>query len=81
VFATTHTVYYHLTLSREAGYLQEWLRDYKGVIVTDFYPAYESLPVKQQKCLVHLIRDLNDDLIKNPFDEEYITIVVSLVNC
>src|SRR4029077_20110624 len=24
----------------------------------------------QQKCLIHLIRDLNDDLLKNPFDEE-----------
>ena len=75
VFATTNTVYYHLTLNREAGFLHEWLKDYKGVIVTDFYPAYDALPMKRQKCLVHLIRDLNDDLIKNPFDDEYKTIV------
>ena len=71
VFATTHTVFYHLTLSREADFLHPILKDYRGVIVTDFYPGYESLPVKKQKCLIHLIRDMNDDLFKNPFDEEY----------
>ncbi len=71
VFATGHTIYYHLTITREAGFLHEWFKDYKGVIVTDFYPGYDSLPVKQQKCLVHLIRDMNDDLFKNPFDEDY----------
>jgi len=70
-FATTHTVYYHLTLSRESAFLQEWLKDYKGVIVSDFYAGYETVPVKRQKCLIHLIRDLNDDLFKTPFDEEY----------
>ena len=26
---------------------------------------------RQQKCLVHLIRDLNDDLWKNPFNQEF----------
>jgi hypothetical protein len=29
------------------------------------------LGCQQQKCLVHLIRDLNDDLWKSPFDGEY----------
>jgi hypothetical protein len=76
-FATPHTVFYHLTLNREAGFLQEWLKDYKGVIVTDFFPGYEALPIRQQKCLVHLIRDLNDDLFKNPFDEEYKRMVIA----
>ena len=79
VFATTHTVFYHLTLSREADFLHELLRGYEGVIVTDFFPGYESLPVKKQKCLIHLIRDMNDDLFKNPFDEEY-RILVSHFN-
>jgi hypothetical protein len=71
VFATTHTVYYHYASSREVGFLQEWLRDYRGIIVSDFYPGYETLNVKGQKCLIHLIRDLNDDLFKNQFDPEY----------
>ena len=51
------------------------MKDYEGVIVTDSFPGYETLKVKQQKCLIHLIRDLNDDLFKNPFDEEYRVIV------
>jgi hypothetical protein len=29
------------------------------------------LECAQQKCLVHLLRDLNDDLLRNPFDEEF----------
>lgn len=33
--------------------------------------GYDSIPCQQQKCLVHLIRDLNDDLWKNPFNAEY----------
>jgi hypothetical protein len=71
VFATPHTVYYHLTLNRETAFLKEMLKDYQGVIVTDFYGGYEQLQLKRQKCLVHLIRDLNDDLFKNPFDEQF----------
>jgi Transposase IS66 family/RNase_H superfamily len=71
VFATTHTVFYHYASSREVGFLQEWLKDYKGVIISDFYPGYETLQVKSQKCLVHLIRDLNDDLFKQQYDQVY----------
>jgi predicted RecB family nuclease len=74
-FATPHTVFYHFTLTREVDFLHTWLKGYKGIIVTDSFPGYETLKVKQQKCLIHLIRDLNDDLFKNPFDEEYKLIV------
>lgn len=77
IFATPHTVFYHFTLTRETEFLEEWLKGYEGVIVTDSFPGYETLKVKQQKCLVHLIRDLNDDLFKNPFDEEYKALVVA----
>ena len=44
--------------------------NFAGVLVSDFYPAYEGIQCSQQKCLIHLIRDLNDDLLKHPFDEE-----------
>ena len=60
--------------NREADFLLELLRDFKGVLVTDFYAGYESLPCEQQKCLVHLIRDLNNDLKGNPYDEEFKTL-------
>lgn len=57
--------------TREGGFLKEYLKGFNGVLVSDFYPAYNSLNCKQQKCLVHLIRDLNDDLLKHPFDDEF----------
>jgi hypothetical protein len=41
------------------------------VLVSDFFSAYESVNCLQQKCLLHLLRDVNDDLQKNPFDEEF----------
>jgi hypothetical protein len=71
VFATTDTVYYHLTLNRECEFLRERLDGYTGILVTDFFPGYEALPFRRQKCLIHLIRDMNDELFKNPFDEHY----------
>ena len=77
VFATTHTVFYHYAHTREVSFLQDLLKDYQGVIVSDFYPGYETLNVKSQKCLIHLIRDLNDDLFKNQFDQEYSSFVIS----
>jgi hypothetical protein len=40
-------------------------------MISDFYAGYESLPCKQQACLVHLIRDMNDDLMTSPYDEEF----------
>src|SRR3989454_11912405 len=46
------------------------LKAFKGVLVSDFYAAYDSIQCPQQKCLIHLIRDLNDDVLKHPYDEE-----------
>jgi len=60
--------------TREGDFLKELLKDFKGVLVSDFLPTYYSIECAQQKCLIHLIRDLNDDLLKNPFDEEFRTI-------
>lgn len=47
------------------------LNGFSGVLVSDFYSAYDSINCPQQKCLIHLIRDMNNDLKKNPFDNEY----------
>jgi hypothetical protein len=46
------------------------LKPFTGVLVSDFYSAYDSLPYPQQKCLVHFVRDIDDDLLKNPLDQE-----------
>jgi hypothetical protein len=63
-------VFYLYKPSREADFLHKTLNGFKGVLITDFYTGYDSLPCLQQKCLIHLIRDINDDLLKNPFDQE-----------
>jgi hypothetical protein len=61
---------YFYAPTREGDSVHLLLKDFKGVLVSDFYTAYDSLDCPQQKCLIHLIRDLNDDLLKEPFNEE-----------
>jgi len=51
------------------------LSDFKGVLVSDFYAGYDSINCRQQKCLVHLMRDFNEDLLKQPFNEELRTLI------
>jgi predicted RecB family nuclease len=70
VFATPDTAVYVYAPTREGDTARAMLAGFKGVLVSDFYAAYDSLDCPQQKCLIHLIRDFNDDLLKNPFDEE-----------
>jgi predicted RecB family nuclease len=70
VFTNLEEVVYYYTETREGDFLQELLREFRGVLVSDFYAAYDSINCPQQKCLIHLMRDLNDDLLKNPFNEE-----------
>ena len=70
VLASAADVYYLFRDSREGTFLQDLLGTYQGVLVSDFFTAYDSLPCRQQKCLVHLMRDMNDDLRKNPYDEQ-----------
>ena len=75
VLSNMEDVCFLFTPTREGDFLREMLSAYKGVIISDFYGAYCYPEWIQQKCLVHLIRDLNDDLRSAPFDEEYKKIV------
>jgi hypothetical protein len=74
-----HVIFKH-TATREADFLHEFLDDYKGVLISDFFSGYDSLACRQQKCLVHIIRDLNNDLWSSPFDTEYEVFVVEVKN-
>ena len=69
-FAGLHAVVYFYADTREGDVLHRRLDGYKGVLVSDFYAAYDSLPCPQQKCLLHLMRDLNQAVLDFPFDEE-----------
>src|SRR5262245_37743362 len=64
-------VAYFYRPSREADFLHGLLRGFKGVLVSDFYTGYDSLPCDQQKCLVHLIRAIHGDMMSNPYDVEF----------
>jgi predicted RecB family nuclease len=69
VFASLDTVAYVYTESRESEWLRDFLKEFKGVLVCDFYAGYDAIKCPKQRCLIHLLRDVNDDLCKNPYDE------------
>jgi Transposase IS66 family len=75
VFTNLHDVVYLYKESREGAFLQEMLGDFKGILVSDFFAAYDALNCDQQKCLIHLMRELNDDVLKHPYDVELKIIV------
>ncbi len=79
-FTTDKYVVFKLSKTREATIAHEFLKDYHGILVTDFYSGYDTIACRQQKCWVHLIRDLNDDLWLYPFDSQYETFVSEVRN-
>ena len=70
VFANPSATVYIFRRSREGDFLRKLLKNFKGVLVSDFYSAYDGLPCLQQRCLVHLMRDMNSAILDNPFDQE-----------
>lgn len=70
VFTNHREVIYLYSDTREADMLHATLARFKGVLVSDFYAAYDSLDCPQQRCLTHLLRDLNDSVLDHPYDEE-----------
>lgn len=70
VLINLNTVLYYYQPNREGTFLHDFLSDFNGVIVSDFYAVYDSINCPQQKCLIHLIRDINDDLFQNQMSED-----------
>lgn len=70
-FTNDKYVVFKLSKTREAQIAQDFLSSYRGILISDFYAGYDSIECKQQRCWVHLIRDLNDDLWEFPLDGEY----------
>ena len=66
--------------TREGSIIQNLLCDFKGILVTGFYSAYDSINCIQKKCLIHLIRDMNDDLLTYPFHSELYLFKNTLTN-
>jgi predicted RecB family nuclease len=70
VFTNQEEVVFMYRPSRESGFLRELFNGFNGVLISDFYSAYDALPFTQQKCHIHLIRDINDDIQAHPWDED-----------
>ena len=75
VLANMKNLIYVYRPNRDGDWLQELLSGFTGVLVSDFFSAYDSLPCQQQKCLVHLMRDMNHDLLGSPYDQEFKSLV------
>jgi hypothetical protein len=62
----SHTVY-HVDKTRAGKVIRGLLgRAFGGTLVSDFYSAYAAMDCKKQKCLVHLLRELNESAEKFP---------------
>ncbi|MBR0716912.1 TM0106 family RecB-like putative nuclease, partial [Bradyrhizobium liaoningense] len=70
VFSSPSATVYIFRRSREGDFLRQMLKNFGGVLVSDFYAAYDGLPCLQQRCLIHLMRDMNRAILDNPFDQE-----------
>jgi predicted RecB family nuclease len=75
VFTNLHEVCYLYSDTRGGELVQQLLNEFRGVLISDFYAAYDSLNCPQQKCLIHLMRDLNAEVLNQPYDEELKEIV------
>jgi predicted RecB family nuclease len=80
VFTNMEDVAFVYSESRDAGTPQSILSNFNGVLISDFYAAYDSMACTQQKCLVHLMRDLNEDLSKQPFNDEMRVLAQNFAN-
>jgi len=52
VFTNMEAAVFMFRPTRNADFLQPLLRDFQGILVTDFFAGYDSLPCGQQKCIV-----------------------------
>jgi predicted RecB family nuclease len=71
VVTTMDMVHFFYRPTREASFLTEMFGAFSGILISDFFTGYDSVPCPQQKCLVHLVRELDDDLVHNPFNDQF----------
>lgn len=59
-FVNQKLAVYKITQSRGQKIPEEVLgKDYRGIVLSDFLSAYDKSGKKRQRCLVHLIREMN----------------------
>ena len=66
---STPTERYFLRRGRDKGVVDEVLDEsFGGVLVSDFYAAYNHYPGPKQRCWAHLLRDIHDLKVLYPDD-------------
>lgn len=58
VITTTIFTLFIPSATRGHEAIEEFFEDFEGVLISDFWGAYNNLTEEQQKCLAHLIKDL-----------------------
>ena len=69
VWISTSTERYFLRRGRGKGVVDEVLGEtFSGVLVSDFYAAYDHYPGLKQRCWAHLLRDIHELKVLYPED-------------
>lgn len=59
VMLSKTAAWYTVENTRSRRIVEESLgEEFDGVVISDFLPSYKNLPYTQQKCLVHLLREI-----------------------
>ena len=70
-FVNQKLAFYKIDRSRGSKVPKELLGNpFPGILISDFYSAYNKMDCRQQKCLVHLLREMRDCRGKDP-PEDY----------
>ena len=58
-FVDKASAWYTIRNTRSGSVVEDTLgKDYGGTVCSDFYPSFDKLPYRQQKCLIHLLKDM-----------------------
>lgn len=73
-FCNRYLVYFHPSPSRGAKIPKSILgENYRGILHADFYAAYNFV-AKTQRCLIHLQRDIHNELEVSPYDSALVNV-------
>lgn len=73
--------YFEYHQSRAGSVVADLLGDkFTGILVSDFYNAYNIYPGRHQRCWVHLLRDLSELRAEHPDDVSVVTWCVGVKN-
>jgi hypothetical protein len=71
ILSTARSCLFHRAGSRAGSVIDDLLtEDFGGILVTDFYAAYDHLPGRKQRCWAHLWRDIDALETEHPADTE-----------